>query len=133
MARPTDPTPFREYLAIGLVSAAVMLYEIAIIRVLSVILWYHFAFLSVSLAMLGLGAPGVWFALRNPGPTALRRSLVLAALAVPLSLVVLFWLGGHTSHRAALATVCLLVPFIALGSAVCILLMRARGPRIGWM
>ena len=133
MARPAQSAPGREYLAIGLVSAAVMLYEIAIIRVLSVILWYHFAFLSVSLAMLGLGAPGVWFALRDPGRTALRRSLVIAALAVPLSLAALFWLGDRTSHRAALATVCLLVPLVALGSAVCILLIRARGPRIGWM
>ena len=46
--------------AIALVAAAVLVFQVATTRILSVVLWYHFAFLSVSLAMLGLGAPGVW-------------------------------------------------------------------------
>ena len=49
------------------VSAAIMLYQLTLTRVLSVVVWYHFAFLTISLVMLGLGAPGVWFALsRRP-------------------------------------------------------------------
>ena len=54
-------------LSMALVTAAILVYEIALTRLLSVVLWYHFAFLSISLAMLGLGAPGVWFALRQRG------------------------------------------------------------------
>src|SRR5436309_8289005 len=83
------PAPGREYVAIALASAAVMLYEIAVTRVLSVVLWYHFAFLAISLAMLGLGAPGIWFTLRRPGPRALETSLVSAAFVMPLSVAVL--------------------------------------------
>ena len=121
----------REYLAIALASATVMLYEIAITRILSVVLWYHFAFLAVSLAMLGLGVPGVWFALRGAGPRSLERALIASAIAVPLSLMVLLQYGGPLPWRTALATVCILAPMLALGSAVCILLLRARGREIG--
>ena len=41
------------HVAIALVSCAVLLFEVLITRVLSVVLWYHFVFLSISLAMLG--------------------------------------------------------------------------------
>src|SRR6266536_3247776 len=80
----------RSYAAIALVSCAVLLYEIAITRVLSVVLWYHFAFLAISLAMLGLGVPGVWFTLRRPGPRSLELSLVLSGLTMPASIIALF-------------------------------------------
>ena len=73
----SDPLPrnsWREKLAIGLIAATALFYEVAITRILSVVLWYHFVFLAVSLAMLGLGAPGVWFALRKPGRLALLHA-----------------------------------------------------------
>ena len=130
---PLEPSGGREYLAIALASAAVMLYEIGVTRILSVVLWYHFAFLAVSLAMLGLGVPGVWFALRPPGPRSLPRALAVAALTAPLSIIALFMYGGPLPQRTALATVCVLVPMLALGSAVCALLLRARGKEIGRM
>jgi hypothetical protein len=76
--------------AIALVSCAVLLYEIAITRILSVVVWYHFAFLSLSLAMLGLGAPGVWYSLRPPGPRSLPRALIAAGIAIPASVAVIF-------------------------------------------
>ncbi len=110
-----------------------MLYEIGVTRILSVVLWYHFAFLAVSLAMLGLGVPGVWFALRRPGERSLERALIAAAVAAPLSIVVLFRYGGPLPERTALATVCILVPMLALGAAVCLLLLRARAGAIGRM
>ena len=46
-----------------LVSFAIMIYQITLTRLLSVVVWFHFAFLTISLVMLGLGAPDVWFAL----------------------------------------------------------------------
>ena len=127
------PQRGREYLAIGLASAAVMLYEIGMTRILSVVLWYHFAFLAVSLAMLGLGAPGAWFALRRPGARALELSLGVAAIALPLSLAALLAYGGPLRWRAAVATAALALPLLALGSAVCLLLLRARGRAIAPM
>ena len=65
---PLDRTLRRSMLAIALTACAVLLFEIALTRILSVVLWYHWAFLSVSLAMVGLGAPGVWFSFRPAGP-----------------------------------------------------------------
>lgn len=139
--RPT----FATYLAIALASAAVLLLEIAITRILSVVLWYHFAFLSVSLAMLGLGAPGVWFALRPPPSRALPIALLAAGAALPAAIIAIFklgrplveaarvfpGLGGILHGGLLLLIVAVLVPMLCLGSAICLLLMRARGPDIG--
>lgn len=51
--------------SIALVSMAGISYQIALVRLLSVSLWYHFAFLVVSLAVLGFGASGVYLQLRH--------------------------------------------------------------------
>jgi hypothetical protein len=137
----------RLYIAIALVSCAVLLHEIAITRVLSVVLWYHFAFLAVSLAMMGIGAPGVWFSLRKPGPRALEIALVLAGAVMPLSLAALFkgsemlrheggvlpGLSALIDPQIALVVSCVLAPTLCLGSAVCLLLMRAEGASVGRM
>src|SRR6476659_9842265 len=111
------------YAAIGLVSCAVLLDEIAITRVLSVVLWYHFAFLAISMAMLGLGAPGVWFTLRKPGPRALETALALAGVALPASVTLLFkgsqvvphWpippgVGALLNPELVLVLICILMP-----------------------
>ena len=52
------------YAGIFLVSAAMLFFEITLTRLFSVTQWYHFAFISVSVALLGLGASGTWLALR---------------------------------------------------------------------
>ena len=44
---------------IFLLSFATLLLELALTRVLSVALWYHFGFLVISTALLGFGAAGV--------------------------------------------------------------------------
>jgi hypothetical protein len=54
----------------GLLSAAVLLSQVALIRVFSVAQFYHLAFLVISLALLGFGASGsilaLWPRLRAP-------------------------------------------------------------------
>src|SRR2546423_4093273 len=50
---------------IGLSSFASLLLELALTRLFSVVLFYHFAFLAISLALLGLGAGGVFAYLRR--------------------------------------------------------------------
>jgi hypothetical protein len=49
---------FRIVITIGLLSAATLMFETALTRVLAVTQFYHFAFLVVSLALLGFGASG---------------------------------------------------------------------------
>jgi len=76
----------RDSLVIALISFAVIVFEIGITRLLSVVLWYHFAFLAISLAMLALGAPGVWFSQRKPRPGLLRGCMLGGSLTIPLSI-----------------------------------------------
>jgi len=49
--------------AIFLISAGVIGYEILLMRLLSVIQWYHFAYMIISLALLGFGASGTFITL----------------------------------------------------------------------
>src|SRR4051812_920799 len=56
----------RTMLAIALVSFASLLLELGLTRLFSVVLFYHFAFLAISVALLGLGAGGVFAYVRKP-------------------------------------------------------------------
>ena len=68
---------------IMLTSMAVLTLEIALTRILSVFMWYHFAFLTISLALLGSGTAGVWLYLlarRFPQERTNERLTLLAVL-----------------------------------------------------
>src|SRR3954469_918916 len=52
--------------AVLLVSFASLLLELGLTRLFSVVLFYHFAFLAISVALLGLGAGGVYAYIRKP-------------------------------------------------------------------
>src|SRR6201993_5360397 len=53
--------PERTLLAgLALTSFAALLLELSLTRLFSVVLFYHFAFLAISIALLGLGAGGVF-------------------------------------------------------------------------
>lgn len=130
----------RRCAAIALVACALLLYEVAITRVLSVVVGYHFAFLSISLAMLGIGAPGVWFALRKAGPDALQRALLASAVTVPGSIALIFKAGALLPRvqyqtpsfadlfqsSVLLAAACVLAAMLTLGCALCLLLLRSE-------
>ena len=85
---------WRHYGGIFLLSLATLVLELALTRVLSVALWYHFGFLVISTALLGFGVSGVvlalWQGLRERA--ALDRTLVLLALLFGVLTVVGFWL-----------------------------------------
>jgi hypothetical protein len=51
------------FLIIFLCSFASLAYEITLTRIFSVALWYHFAFMIISIAMLGIGASGTLMSL----------------------------------------------------------------------
>ncbi|GAB4150752.1 MAG: hypothetical protein Fur0021_13810 [Candidatus Promineifilaceae bacterium] len=67
--------------------------EVVLTRVFSVLMWYHFAFMAISLALLGSGIAGVWLYL-TPGFTSSRTNhhLSLLALAFGVAAIVCFWL-----------------------------------------
>jgi hypothetical protein len=70
------------YLGLALLSAAALAFEITLTRLFSVTEWYHFAFLAVSVALLGYGASGTALSLvpRWGRPPTARRTSALAAL-----------------------------------------------------
>jgi SAM-dependent methyltransferase len=73
------------YLGILLLSAATLLFEITLTRVFSVAQWYHFAFMVVSLALLGFGASGSFLSL-FPRLVTKKINHILAVGAVLFSL-----------------------------------------------
>jgi predicted membrane-bound spermidine synthase len=47
------------YICVGLTSLATLLFELSLTRIFSVVFYYHFAFLAISIALFGLGVGGV--------------------------------------------------------------------------
>lgn len=82
--------------------------ELILTRLFSVTLWYHFAFMAVSVALLGLAAGGVRaFLLPEPSPGALPATLAAAARASAVSTVatLLVILGVPFIYRVSLGAV----------------------------
>ena len=70
------------YVGLALLSAAALAFEITLTRLFSVTQWYHFAFLAVSIALLGYGASGSFLSVapRWLQAPAYRRASRLAVL-----------------------------------------------------
>ena len=81
------------YLGIFLVSSGVLLLEISLTRVFSYTIWYHFTYVTISLAMLGFGASGAVLAaserLAGLKMKLAYRSSLIAAISVPFMLIVI--------------------------------------------
>src|SRR6201994_4638056 len=76
---------------VALSSFAALLLELSLTRLFSVVLFYHFAFLAISIALLGLGAGGVLAHLKKQRlkTIELRRistfCAALTAIAIPIA------------------------------------------------
>jgi hypothetical protein len=73
------------YLGLVLLSAAAIAFEVTLTRLFSVTQWYHFAFLAVSVALLGYGASGTALSLVpswSRPPVARRASTAATVFAV---------------------------------------------------
>jgi len=53
----------RSYFALGLLSAAVIAFQLALMQILAITQWHHFAYMIISVALLGFGAAGTCLAL----------------------------------------------------------------------
>jgi hypothetical protein len=122
-----------------LLALATLVLELALMRVLSVALWYHFGFLVISTALLGFGTAGVvlavWPWLREHA--ALDRLLALLALMFGVLTISGFWFMQRipfdpfslfTEPRQLLFMllyyVLLTLPFFCAGLALALLLTR---------
>src|SRR5216684_4055355 len=55
--------PHMPLVAIALTSAGLLAYEVLLTRLFSIVLWHHFAYMVISIALLGYGASGTFLAL----------------------------------------------------------------------
>ena len=131
-------------LAISAISAAALGYEILLMRLFSIIQWHHFAYMIISLALLGIGASGTMLALTRewlvarfavvfPAAAALFGVTAVAgfglAQRVPFNPLEIAW---DTRQLAYLVVMYLLLatPFFFSGGCVALALSRFKD-RIG--
>ena len=77
--------------AVAVLSAAALGYEILLTRLFSIVQWHHFAFLVISVALLGFGASGTFLlVLGERIRTGIEPFLALAALGFGLAAPVCF-------------------------------------------
>src|SRR5215475_13898160 len=62
---PSETTSRTMIVTVVLVSFASLLLELSLTRLFSVVLFYHFAFFAISVALLGLGSGGVFAHIRR--------------------------------------------------------------------
>lgn len=131
-ARPQNLEP--PLLAIALLSTGVLGYEILLMRLFSIVQWHHFAYMMISLALLGYGAAGTFVALRGewlsrryPAAFVLSSALFgvsavaafLLAQRVPFNALEIFWDPQQPRHLLVMYLL-LFVPFFLAGNAICL-------------
>lgn len=84
-----------------LISAAAIGYEILLMRLLSIVQWHHFAYMIISLALLGYGASGTFIALfRQSFERHFARAWSTSALLFAIAMVACFALGQRVPFNA---------------------------------
>ncbi len=117
------------YLCVALTTMATLLVELSITRIFSVVLYYHFAFLAISIALFGLGAGGVFSYVvagwKAPLFLKLGRLSALNSLLVVVALVVILAqkgdvgdLGWGTFWKLAAIYFTTALPFFVSGAIV---------------
>src|SRR5438477_3955964 len=79
-AGPDEPKP-STYIGLFLTTLSLLQFELFLTRIFSVTMWYHFAFMAISLAMFGLAAGAVLVEVlpkRSANETLARTALLFA-------------------------------------------------------
>src|ERR1700750_3313183 len=75
------PVPSRTLLGVALVSGSLLMTELSLTRIFSVTMYYHFAFLAISIALFGLSASGVAVYLLRRRLASIDTGVLLAVVA----------------------------------------------------
>jgi hypothetical protein len=127
--------PLRVAIAVGIVAASTLALQVLLTRLFAAVLLYHFAFLAISLALLGIGAGAIlvyvrpgWFERGGLQRSLAQWSAILTALllAVPAVLVRLDYQGSiydeginaGTVLSLGLTAVVAALPFLAAGIVI---------------
>src|SRR5580658_7320883 len=135
-----EESPDRSLLAgVAISSFAALLLELALTRLFSVVLFYHFAFLAISIALLGLGSGGVFAYLGKSWLGRYSTRILLSwlcianALLVPVVLEIVLHvpvslsLSPHNFLRLTAIYLASAVPFFVTGLEFSILFARESG------
>ncbi len=129
--------------AVAMLSAAVLAYEILLMRLFAIVHWHHFAFMMISIALLGYGASGTWLMLLPAlGANRLRTVFLagatgfsvacvvcfVAAQRLPFNALEVFWDPGQWGYLAGIYGL-LFLPFFMAATGIGAVL-RCGGPRI---
>jgi hypothetical protein len=91
----------RLFSATLLVSAGAIGYELLLMRVLSIVQWHHFAYMIISLALLGYGASGTFIALfKSRLEARFETAFAASALLFSITMVLCFGLGQRVPFNA---------------------------------
>ena len=129
---------------LALTSFSALLLELALTRLFSVVLFYHFAFLAISIALLGLGAGGVYayllksrLASRDTRALAARLCMansvvVLVVLEIVLHLPVALQVSWGNFARLTVLYLAAAIPFFLTGLLFAVVFAREtqRIPRL---
>ena len=129
---------------VALVSFAALLLELSLTRLFSVVLFYHFAFLAISVALLGLGAGGVFafvrrswlerFSLRGIASASSLAASLLTLMVLEVVLHSSISLDVSSSNLVKLTIVYLAsgCPFFCCGILLSVVFARMSGaiPRL---
>jgi hypothetical protein len=89
------------FLATLLVSTAAISYEILLMRMLSIVQWHHFAYMIISLALLGYGASGTFIAVcKRWLEPRFELAFSISALLFAVTMVECFVLGQRVPFNA---------------------------------
>src|SRR5690349_24400066 len=107
--------PVRTLLGVALLSGALLMTELSLTRIFSVTMYYHFAFMAISIALFGLSAAGVYVFLRQehwretPTDVLLERYAIAFAGATLVALAVLVKLRVGLSYTPSnIALMCVM-------------------------
>jgi spermine/spermidine synthase len=75
-------------ITVSIISSCALAYEVLLMRLFSIIQWHHFAYMIISLALLGYGISGVFLALnrqrlKQDFPVVIMTNLLLFGIAMP--------------------------------------------------
>ena len=118
------------YFGLGFTTLATLILELTLTRIFSVVFYYHFAFLAISVALFGLGAGGVFSYLVSSWPGNLWARLGWLALGNSFAVIAALWFilsraGMVGNVTLALVYFAAAIPFFLAGAVVSIAISQA--------
>jgi spermidine synthase len=126
--------------ALFFISISIISYQIVLIQILSFVQWYHFAYLIISIAMLGFGAAGTILSLfkdklLKKSDLILPLLMTLCGLTMPIAVhlsqlssirfdTMLFFTGNYQIARLLLNYLIFTVPFLLGALAIGIIFIK---------